>query len=60
MDLAAGTLTTQTLNADKNDLENLQTQMLTVLARFAPSECIISEALASVDDTDSEWMLWLR
>ncbi|MGP9710185.1 DNA mismatch repair protein MutS [Psychrobacter sp. AOP29-E1-7] len=60
MDLAAGTLTTQTLIADNNDLDNLQTQMLTVLARFAPSECIISEALASVGGTDAEWMLWLR
>ncbi|KAF0569783.1 DNA mismatch repair protein MutS [Psychrobacter nivimaris] len=60
MDLAAGTLTTQTLIADKNDIDELQTQMLTVLARFAPSECIISEALASVSGTDAEWILWLR
>ncbi|MGE6244716.1 DNA mismatch repair protein MutS [Psychrobacter proteolyticus] len=65
MDLAAGTLTTQTLIADKNDIDGLQTQMLTVLARFAPSECIISEALIdgvgdSIGGTDSEWLLWLR
>ncbi len=61
MDLAAGTLTTQTLIVDKNDIDGLQTQMLTVLARFAPSECIISEALSdSIGGTDSEWMLWLR
>ncbi|MGP4862721.1 DNA mismatch repair protein MutS [Psychrobacter sp. T6-5] len=61
MDLAAGTLTTQTLIADKNDIDGLQTQMLTVLARFAPSECIISEALSdNIDGTDAEWMLWLR
>ncbi len=46
MDLAAGTLTTQTLQANNDDIEGLQTQMLTVLARFAPSECIISEALS--------------
>lgn len=64
MDLAAGTLTTQTLIADKNDIDGLQTQMLTVLARFAPSECIISEALSDsiggTDGTDAQWMLWLR
>ncbi|MGE6327518.1 DNA mismatch repair protein MutS [Psychrobacter pacificensis] len=61
MDLAAGTLTTQRLIADKNDIDGLQTQMLTVLARFAPSECIISEAFSdSIDGTDAEWMLWLR
>ena len=61
MDLAAGTLTTQTLIADKNDIDSLQTQMLTVLARFAPSECIISEALSdSIGGSDSEWLLWLR
>ena len=65
MDLAAGTLTTQTLIADKNDIDGLQTQMLTVLARFAPSECIISEALSdsiggSIGSNDSEWLLWLR
>ncbi|MGE6392761.1 DNA mismatch repair protein MutS [Psychrobacter pacificensis] len=61
MDLAAGTLTTQTLIADKNDIDGLQTQMLTVLARFAPSECIISEALSdSIGGTDAQWMLWLR
>ncbi|MGE6441266.1 DNA mismatch repair protein MutS [Psychrobacter sp. NPDC078409] len=65
MDLAAGTLTTQTLIADKNDIDNLRTQMLTVLARFAPSECIISEALidgvgGSIGSNDSEWLMWLR
>lgn len=62
MDLAAGTLTTQTLSASYNnspdDVKNLQTQMLTVLARFAPSECIISEALN--DRIGEDWMLWLR
>ena len=65
MDLAAGTLTTQTLNASSNnshdDIENLQTQMLTVLARFAPSECIVSEALGdNIGSTDTDWLLWLR
>jgi len=65
MDLAAGTLTTQTLSADKDDADSLQTQMLTVLARFAPSECIISEALGdsvsdSIGSNDTEWALWLR
>ena len=58
MDLAAGTLTTQTLIADKSDIDGLQTQMLTVLARFLPSECIISEALN--DRIGEDWMLWLR
>ncbi|MBB3106739.1 DNA mismatch repair protein MutS [Psychrobacter luti] len=65
MDLAAGTLTTQTLSASSNnshdDIEGLQTQMLTVLARFAPSECIISEALGNnIGSTDTDWLLWLR
>jgi len=65
MDLAAGTLTTQTLSADKDNADSLQTQMLTVLARFAPSECIISEALGdsisdSIGSNDTEWTLWLR
>ena len=67
MDLAAGTLTTQTLSASSNnshdDIEGLQTQMLTVLARFAPSECIISEALGNSFDSSSngeDWLLWLR
>ena len=65
MDLAAGTLTTQTLSASSNnshdDIENLQTQMLTVLARFAPSECIVSEALGdNIGSTDTDWLLWLR
>ena len=67
MDLAAGTLTTQSLTADHNDTEGLQTQMLTVLARFAPSECIISEALSDnvidsngIGGTNEGWLLWLR
>ena len=68
MDLAAGTLTTQTLSASynnsHNDIEALQAQMLTVLARFAPSECIISEALSDnvggSGDIGEEWLLWLR
>ena len=58
MDLAAGTLTTQTLSAHHDDIEDLQTQMLTVLARFAPSECIISEALG--EQAGENWSLWLR
>ncbi len=62
MDLAAGTLITQTLIASYNnshdDITALQAQMLTVLARFAPSECIISEALS--DSIGEEWLLWLR
>ena len=62
MNLAAGTLTTQTLSVSYNnshdDVKNLQTQMLTVLARFAPSECIISEALN--DRIGEDWLLWLR
>jgi len=68
MDLAAGTLTTQTLSASSNnshdDIEGLQTQMLTVLARFAPRECIISEALGNSFDSSNingeDWLLWLR
>ncbi|MGP5336549.1 DNA mismatch repair protein MutS [Psychrobacter maritimus] len=64
MDLAAGTLTTQTLSAHHDDIEGLQTQMLTVLARFAPSECIISEALGNSFDSSGsngeDWLLWLR
>jgi len=64
MDLAAGTLTTQTVNANNDDIEGLQAQMLTVLARFAPSECIISEALGdsngSRDGSGETWLLWLR
>ena len=65
MDLAAGTLTTQTLSASHNnshdDIEGLQAQMLTVLARFAPSECIISEALSDSNGSSGEaWLLWLR
>ena len=64
MDLAAGTLTTQTVNANNDDIEGLQTQMLTVLARFAPSECIISEVLSHSDVNSSgngeDWLTWLR
>ena len=65
MDLAAGTLTTQTLSANYNDshddIEALQAQMLTVLARFAPSECIISEALSDSNSSSGEaCLLWLR
>ncbi|MGE6794567.1 DNA mismatch repair protein MutS [Psychrobacter okhotskensis] len=64
MDLAAGTLTTQSLTAHNDDIEGLQTQMLTVLARFAPSECIISEALSDSDVNSSgngeDWLTWLR
>ncbi len=67
MDLAAGTLTTQTLSANHDDNQGLQAQMLTVLARFAPSECIISEALGdnigSLDNASNigeSWLLWLR
>ena len=58
MDLAAGTLTTQTLHAASDDIDGLQTQMLTVFARFAPSECIISESLN--ETIGDNWMLWLR
>ncbi len=58
IDLAAGTLTTQTVNANNDDIEDLQAQMLTVLARFAPSECIISEALG--EQAGENWSLWLR
>lgn len=66
LDLAAGTLTTQTLSADSTTnadhtgsaIKNLQAQILTVLARFAPSECIISEALN--DNIGEDWLLWLR
>ncbi|MGP9600401.1 DNA mismatch repair protein MutS [Psychrobacter sp. AOP42-A1-21] len=61
MDLTAGTLTTQTLSTNHDDIEGLQAQMLTVLARFAPSECIVSETLNGRIGTDSEdWLLWLR
>lgn len=54
LDLAAGTLTTQAFSAVDNDGDALQAQMLTVLARFAPSECIVSEAISE------EWLAWLR
>ena len=56
LDLAAGTLITQTLSSE--NLDDLQAQMLTVLARFAPSECIVSEAMS--DHIGEEWLLWLR
>lgn len=74
MDLAAGTLITQTLSTDSStdisadistdistrskNIDDLRAQMLTVLARFAPSECIVSEALN--DNSGDEWLLWLR
>jgi len=58
MDLAAGTLITQTLSAASNNTDDLRAQMLTILARFAPSECIVSEALN--DHSGEEWLLWLR
>ncbi len=64
LDLAAGTLTTQalsslsTISTTTDSVKDLQQQMLTVLARFAPSECIVSEAL--IDRVGEEWMLWLR
>ncbi|MDE0491482.1 DNA mismatch repair protein MutS [Psychrobacter sp. A3] len=61
LDLAAGTLTTQSLSANHDDYDDLRTQMLTVLARFAPSECIISEALSdATGSADTDWPLWLR
>ena len=61
LDLAAGTLATQSLSANHDDYDDLQTQMLTVLARFAPSECIISEALSdATGSADTDWPLWLR
>ncbi len=56
LNLAAGTLITQELNA--TSIDALQTQMLTVLARFAPSECIVSEALD--DHAGEAWLVWLR
>ncbi len=56
LDLAAGTLTTQELSATSRN--ELQVQMLTVLTRFAPSECIVSEALS--DTIGEDWLLWLR
>ncbi len=61
LDLAAGTLTTQTLSVNQNvdteattSADHLQAQMLTVLARFAPSECIVNETI------NEEWLAWLR
>lgn len=51
LDLAAGKLITQALTA--SSAEALQVQLLTVLARFAPSECIINEAM------DESWHTWL-
>jgi len=51
LDLAAGKVVTQALTA--SSAEDLQSQMLTVLARFAPSECIISEAILET------WQRWL-
>lgn len=62
MNLAAGTLTTQTLSAA--DLAQVQAKLLTVLARFAPSECIISESLdhnhSDQNSFGDEWQRWLR
>lgn len=52
LDLAAGKLVTQALTATSP--EALQSQMLTTLARFAPSECIISESM------DEDWQTWLQ
>ncbi|MBO1531894.1 DNA mismatch repair protein MutS [Psychrobacter sp. F1192] len=71
LDLAAGTLITQTLTAktsqhtdDAHDspMADLKAQMLTVLTRFAPSECIISEALGEDlnERLGEDWLLWLR
>ncbi len=66
LDLAAGTLITQSISnnshnnndnhaaQDTDAIAHLQTQMLTVLTRFAPSECIVSEAM------DEQWLVWLR
>jgi DNA mismatch repair protein MutS len=51
LDLAAGKVVTQALTA--SSAADLQSQMLTVLARFAPSECIISEAIQET------WQRWL-
>ena len=56
LNLAAGTLITQQLSA--TSINDLQLQMLTVLTRFAPSECIVSEALD--DHAGEAWLLWLR
>ncbi|WP_182406255.1 DNA mismatch repair protein MutS [Psychrobacter sp. GP33] len=69
LDLAAGTLTTQMLSVENKDdsdsinqTEQLQAQLLTVLARFAPSECIISEAMSDSlgESIGEKWLLWLR
>ncbi|WP_352336821.1 DNA mismatch repair protein MutS [Psychrobacter sp. 16-MNA-CIBAN-0192] len=69
LDLAAGTLTTQNLSVENKDnsdsinqTEQLQAQLLTVLARFAPSECIISEAMSDRlgESIGEKWLLWLR
>jgi|26BtaG_2_1085354.scaffolds.fasta_scaffold04214_2 DNA mismatch repair protein MutS len=51
LDLAAGKVVTQALTA--SSAADLQSQMLTVLARFAPSECIISEGIIET------WQRWL-
>ena len=52
LDLNAGVIRTQPL--DGADAQTLKSQLLTVLIRFAPSEVIISEALAF------EWQQWLQ
>ncbi|MDO5768596.1 MAG: DNA mismatch repair protein MutS, partial [Psychrobacter sp.] len=51
LDLAAGKLVTQSLQADSTSA--LRAQILTVLARFAASEIIMSERL------DERWQQWL-
>lgn len=60
LNLAAGTITTQSLSAATS--EQMQAKLLTVLARFAPSECIISEDMDRVSNKNSDdiWSLWLR
>ncbi len=45
LNISAGTIHCQAI--DSNNQEKLQQELLTVLARFAPSECIISEKFIS-------------
>lgn len=52
LNLAAGTLITQAIF--ENDWQALTAQLQTVLTRFAPSECLISET------TDDQLKLWLN
>ncbi|GAA0308502.1 DNA mismatch repair protein MutS [Psychrobacter aestuarii] len=54
LNLAAGTITTQEMHGTDKALEALRTEVQTVLARFAPSECIVSERI------DEHWLAWLR